>query len=1336
VSVGAQQLIALGDLGGGSSVATAINDTGVVAGSSTVASGHSHAFSYAYGLNGVMTDLQTLGGTDSYAFGISSAGTIVGFSLDGSGQTRSFSTASGSMTSLDSTLSQFVVSPPYSSSNPGFVNFEAFPSSSSSPAGSIAISSGGTIAGSGGYFSSLFSFPYSQGFIDSGGSSLEEFDGLFPASPAIQVQCIDSFVAGASSTPTLDTHAFYYFGGNTTDMGTLGGKYSNAFGTAGSNIVGESSTSPTSSAGGAIHAFLYNTGSMTDLGTLAGDTGTSSAYGVNWPAGQVVGTSSTSASGDHAFVYTAATGMQDLNTLYAPLLVNPFAPNGAGTKGFISLAAAYAINSYGEIVGQGTYYNGGGATNQSSYQQEAFLIIPGAVAPNFTSASTTTFTVGVLSNFTVAAAGFPAPTFTSVNLPTWASLNPTTGVLSGTPPSTSGAPYSIVITAGNGILPNATQLFTLNVQATAPPAAPTFTSAASKTFTIGTSNTFSVSTAGYPTPTITETNSLPTGISFVDNGNGTATLSGVPPVGTSGPYSLTLAADNGVGTSATQKFTLTVGQTPGITSANSETFAAGSSNTFTVYTNGYPTATITETGSLPTGITFTDNGNGTATLTGTPAASASSSYNITVLASNGVGLTTQTLVLTVSATAAVNPNIFVGDWAAHTIQQFNPSGVGSAFVATSNIPEAMAMDFAGNLYVAVTNSIDDGIIEKFAPDGTGTLFASGLVDPRAMTVDRQGNVYVTSEGTEILKYSPGGVMSVFASGVANPLSLAVDSQGNVYAIAASSLTIQKFTPAGVASTFYSPSDGGALFQNPYGLAVDSSDNVYATAQLQQIDKFTPTGTMSVFATFTGPGTANPTSIIIDATGNVYLENSAAGIQATIEKYTPSGASTFFANIGSINFTDYLFPLAIQPVIITLPVTITTQPINQSVSPESNASFRATASGAPAPTVQWQLSTNGGATYQNISGATNATYTFTATTSESGGLYQAVFTNSSGSVTTNPASLTVTQAIAITSQPSNQTVNAGTSASFTAAASGFPTPTVQWQVSTDGGVTYQNVMGATSATYGFTATTTQSGDLYHAVFTDTGGSLTSNAATLTVTQAVSITTQPSDQAATAGATATFTSAASGFPTPTVQWQVSTDGGATYQTVTSATSDSYSFTAATVLSGNLYRAVFTNVVGSVTSNAVTLTVAIAPPTLDFSDWASQYFNSNELANSSVSGLEATPEIDGVPNLLKYLFDIDPSVPMTTDDRAALPTVGLDTTSQPGTEFLSLTYREYGLVTGVTVNVQTSADLQPGTWTTPVNSSITEIGTTADGDLIMRAEVPITTSKQFIRLNVTQP
>jgi hypothetical protein len=71
--------------------------------------------------------------------------------------------------------------------------------------------------------------------------------------------------------------------------------------------------------------------------------------------------------------------------------------------------------------------------------------------------------------------------------------------------------------------------------------------------------------------------------------------------------------------------------------------------TFTVTTSGYPAPSLGETGTLPAGITWTDNGNGTATLAGTPdAVTAATTYPITIQATDGTGTTTQSFTLTVA----------------------------------------------------------------------------------------------------------------------------------------------------------------------------------------------------------------------------------------------------------------------------------------------------------------------------------------------------------------------------------------------------------------------------------------------------------------------------------------------------------------------------------------------------------------------------------------------------------------------------------------------------------------------------------------------------------------
>ena len=105
-----------------------------------------------------------------------------------------------------------------------------------------------------------------------------------------------------------------------------------------------------------------------------------------------------------------------------------------------------------------------------------------------------------------------------------------------------------------------------------------------------------------------------------------------------GTYPLSLTANNGVSPNATQTLTVTVGQPPAFTSAATATFTVGTAGQLHGdHHAGVPTvSTITKTGTLPSGLTFTDNGNGTATLAGTPAAGTGGTYPLTLTATNGV----------------------------------------------------------------------------------------------------------------------------------------------------------------------------------------------------------------------------------------------------------------------------------------------------------------------------------------------------------------------------------------------------------------------------------------------------------------------------------------------------------------------------------------------------------------------------------------------------------------------------------------------------------------------------------------------------------------------------
>jgi probable HAF family extracellular repeat protein len=90
----------LGTLGGTSSQATDVNDSGEVVGFASLATGYQHAFSM---LGGSMIDLGTLGGS-SYAYGVNASGEVVGYSYLADGDQHAFLYYDGAMLDLNSLL--------------------------------------------------------------------------------------------------------------------------------------------------------------------------------------------------------------------------------------------------------------------------------------------------------------------------------------------------------------------------------------------------------------------------------------------------------------------------------------------------------------------------------------------------------------------------------------------------------------------------------------------------------------------------------------------------------------------------------------------------------------------------------------------------------------------------------------------------------------------------------------------------------------------------------------------------------------------------------------------------------------------------------------------------------------------------------------------------------------------------------------------------------------------------------------------------------------------------------------------------------------------------------
>ncbi len=187
--------------------------------------------------------------------------------------------------------------------------------------------------------------------------------------------------------------------------------------------------------------------------------------------------------------------------------------------------------------------------------------------------------------------------------------------------------------------------------------APTVTvNPASQTVMAGQNATFTVVANGNPTPTVQWQVSNDGGKTFSSiTGATSTTLTLTNVVFALNGHEYRVVFTNSAGSATTTAATLTVHEAPALTSGNSATFTVGQGGSFTVTTVGSPTPSLSVSGVLPSGVTFTNNGNGTATLHGIPAPGASGTYYFTIAAHNGIGSDAlQNFMLVVSPAA---PNV-------------------------------------------------------------------------------------------------------------------------------------------------------------------------------------------------------------------------------------------------------------------------------------------------------------------------------------------------------------------------------------------------------------------------------------------------------------------------------------------------------------------------------------------------------------------------------------------------------------------------------------------------------------------------------------------------------
>jgi len=297
----------------------------------------------------------------------------------------------------------------------------------------------------------------------------------------------------------------------------------------------------------------------------------------------------------------------------------------------------------------------------------------------------------------------------SATLPSGLSINPSTGLITGTITGSANS-YSASVTASDGQGASATQNFTWNVSALS------VTNPGTQNNAVGDSVSLQVQDSGLPSgDSWSYSATLPSGLSI---NPATGLISGTI-TGSANTYSASVTASDGQGTSATENFTWNV-SVISVTNPGTQNNAIGDSVSLQVQDSGLPRGdSWNYSAALPSGLSINP---ATGLISGTITGSANT-YSASVTASDGQGANaTQNFIWNVSALSVTNPgtqNNAVGDSVSLQVQDSGlPSGDSWSYSAT--LPSGLSINPAtGLISGTITGSANTYSASVTASDGQG-----------------------------------------------------------------------------------------------------------------------------------------------------------------------------------------------------------------------------------------------------------------------------------------------------------------------------------------------------------------------------------------------------------------------------------------------------------------------------------------------------------------------------------------------------------------------------------------------------------------------------------------